>query len=310
MRFLLFGGNGQVGWQLRRSLAPLGEVVAPEAAGTGLCGDLRRPGDLAATVRAVRPDVVVNAAAYTAVDRAEDEPEAAFAVNATACEALAAASGEAGAWLLHYSSDYVYDGSGEEPWQEGDPTGPLGVYGRSKLAGDEAVAANPRHLVLRTSWVFDTWGQNFVKAILRGASTREELRVVDDQWGAPTRAALIADVTAHVLRHLRHADAPQRLAGIYHLAAAGATTWHACAGLVLAEGQRHGLPLRAGPDQVQPVSTADYGARAPRPRNSRLDTTRLRATFGLALPPWEDGVRQVVAELAGQRSFLPPLGPA
>ncbi len=300
MKILLFGSTGQVGWQLRRSLAPLGAVVALDRSGAGpLRGDLKDAAGVAATVAAVRPDVVVNAAAYTAVDKAEDEPEVAMAINATACEALARACADSGAWLGHYSSDYVYDGSGTQPWRESDAPAPLGAYGRSKLAGDQAIQRLlPRHAILRTSWVYDSWGQNFVKTILKAAATRDELRVVDDQWGAPTRAALIADVTAHVVRSIRSAQDAARLAGTYHLAAAGETHWHAYARLALQEAAARGIALRTTPDRVRPVPTAEYPTRARRPGNSRLDTTRLRETFGLTLPPWEDGVRAVVAELA------------
>ncbi|HYD77485.1 dTDP-4-dehydrorhamnose reductase [Ramlibacter sp.] len=303
MKILLFGARGQVGWQLQRSLSVLGEVVALDRRSAALCGDLSDIEGVAATVAAVAPDVVVNAAAYTAVDRAEDEPELAFAINAQACEAIARAAARCGAWVVHYSSDYVYDGSGERPWRESDPTGPLGAYGRSKLAGDEAVAReNPRHLVLRTSWVFDSWGRNFARSILEAAATRDELTIVADQWGAPTRAALIADVTAHVLRSLRQRGEDPSLAGVYHLAAAGFTTWHGYALLLLQEAQRVGLPLRATPDRVRPIPSRDYPVRAARPANSRLDTTRLRETFGLSLPPWQDGVRAVIAELAHHRA--------
>lgn len=302
MKILLFGANGQVGWQLQRSLAVLGEVVALDRASRPLCGDLREAAGLAATVAAVAPDVVVNAAAYTAVDKAEDEPELAFAVNAAACEALAQASARHGAWLVHYSSDYVYDGSGDKPWRESDPTGPLGVYGRSKLAGDEAIRrSHARHLIFRTSWVFDSWGQNFAKSILRAAASREELSVVADQWGAPTRAALIADVTAHALRTVLAAGTPDRFAGTYHLAAGGFTHWHEYAQVLLREAQSRGWPLRATADRVKAIPSSQYPVRARRPSNSRLDTAHLRETFGLALPPWQDGVRAVVAELAQQR---------
>jgi dTDP-4-dehydrorhamnose reductase len=302
MKILLFGSNGQVGWQLRRSLSVLGEVVALDRGSKPLCGDLRDPGGVAASVAGVAPDVVVNAAAYTAVDRAEDEPDLAFAVNAAAAEALASAAAKQGAWLVHYSSDYVYDGGGEQPWRETDSTGPLGVYGRSKLAGDEAVMrGTPRHLVLRTSWVFDSWGQNFAKSILKAAGARDELTVVADQWGAPTRAALIADVTAHALRVLSTASQPQRLAGVYHLASSGFINWHGYAQLLLQEAAARGWPLRAGADRVKPIASSEYPVRAKRPQNSRLNTTRLRETFGLSLPPWQDGVRAVVAELAQQR---------
>jgi dTDP-4-dehydrorhamnose reductase len=303
MKILLFGSNGQVGWQLRRSLSVLGDVVALDRGSQLLCGDLRNAEGVAASVASVAPDVVVNAAAYTAVDRAEDEPDLAFAVNAAAAEALASAAAKQGAWLVHYSSDYVYDGGGERPWRETDSTGPLGVYGRSKLAGDEAVVrGTPRHLVLRTSWVFDSWGQNFAKSILKAAGARDELTVVADQWGAPTRAALIADITAHALRVLSTASQPQRLAGVYHLASSGFTNWHGYAQLLLQEAAARGWPLRASADRVKPIASSEYPVRAKRPQNSRLDTTRLRETFGLSLPPWQDGVRAVVAELALQRT--------
>jgi dTDP-4-dehydrorhamnose reductase len=304
MKILLFGSSGQVGWQLRRSLAVLGEVVALDRRSPG--GDLGQPAQAAATVAEVRPDIVVNAAAYTAVDRAEDEPGIASAINGQACGALAEATRAIGGWLVHYSSDYVYPGTGERPWREDDTPQPLSAYGRSKLAGDLAIAAaNPRHLILRTSWVFDTWGQNFAKSILRAAATRDELTVVADQWGAPTRAALIADVTAHTLRAIRGAAQPESLAGVYHLAASGFTTWHAYATLLVQEATAQGLALRATPDRVRAIATSDYPAKAPRPANSRLDTTRLRTTFGLHLPPWQDGVRAVVAELAHHKATAP-----
>lgn len=299
MKILLFGSTGQVGWQLRRSLAVLGEVVALDRGSQSLCGDLGKPDGIAATVAAVKPDVVVNAAAYTAVDKAEDEQDLAWAINAHACDALARATAGAGAWLVHYSTDYVYDGSGTRPWRESDPTGPLGIYGASKLAGDQAIQQHtPRHIVLRTSWVFDSWGQNFARSMLKLAASRDALSVVADQWGAPTRAALIADVTSHVLRTVTAKPSAEALAGVYHLAAAGETTWHAYAQLVLAEGAAHGLALRVQASNVKAIPTSGYPTRARRPANSRLDTSKLRNTFGLRLPPWEDGVRAVVAELA------------
>lgn len=305
MKILLLGGNGQVGWQLRRSLAAVGTVIAPAPRRDG-GPDVADPDSLRATLRAAQPELIVNAAAYTAVDQAEDEPDAAYALNAGACDILAAEAQRSGAWVVHYSSDYVYDGSGDQPRDETAATGPLGVYGASKLAGDQALTAGcQRHLILRTSWVYDTWGANFLKTILRAAARRPALSVVDDQWGAPTRAALIADVTAHVVRRLRHDPAAGGLAGLYHLAAQGATTWHGYARLAVTHAQACGIPLQAGADQVQPVPSASYPTKAARPANSRLDTTRLRETFGIHLPPWEDGVRQVVTELAGTR-FLDP----
>lgn len=293
MKILLLGANGQVGWQLRRSLSVLGEVTALHRGSTPLCGDLAQPGSLAQAVRTVAPDVIVNAAAYTAVDRAETEREAAFAVNAAACEVLAAEAARLDAWLVHYSTDYVYDGTGERPWRESDPTAPINAYGRSKLAGEQAVVAHAHHLVLRTCWVFDTWGQNFLKSILRAAAQRDSLSVVCDQWGAPTRAALIADVTAHMVARLR----PQ-LAGIYHVAAAGETSWHGYAGLAVEHAVACGMQLRTQAGNISAIPSSQYPVAAARPANSRLDTSKLQSSFGLALPPWQDGVRAVVAELA------------
>lgn len=304
MKILLFGSTGQVGWQLRRSLAVLGEVVALDSASADLCGDLTKVDGVAKTVDAVKPGLVVNAAAYTAVDKAEDESDLAWAINARACEVLARASASVGAWLVHYSTDYVYDGSGTRPWRETDAPSPLSVYGASKLAGDQSIQQhNPRHIVLRTSWVFDSWGQNFARSMLKLATSRDALSVVADQWGAPTRAALIADVTAHVVRAVVHTSSSDALAGVYHLAAAGETTWHAYAQRVLAEAAAHGLAMRAQAADVKAIPSSDYPTRARRPANSRLDTRKLRDTFGLHLPPWEDGVRAVVAELA--RTPLP-----
>lgn len=294
-RLLLLGGHGQVGWQLRRTLPLLGELrVLDRAAG----GDLAHPDALRQAVRDARPDVIVNAAAFTAVDAAEDAPDLAFAINATACEVLAEAARHSGAWLVHYSSDYVYRGDGARPWLETDPCEPLGVYGRSKLAGDQAVAGWQRHLVLRTSWVFDTWGSNFLKTILKAARERESLRVVADQWGAPTRAATMADVTTLVLHQLLHDPQAEARAGTYHLAAAGETHWHAYACLALREAAALGMELRTTPERIEAVPAAVYGAKAPRPANSRLDTTLLRSRFGVSLPDWASGVRAVVAELA------------
>lgn len=303
MKILLFGASGQVGWQLQRSLATLGEVVALTSRSTGHCGDLTRPEEIVKTVRAVEASVVVNAAAYTAVDKAESEVGQAMAVNATACEALAQATRQLGAWLVHYSTDYVYNGRGEAPWRETDACEPLGVYGKSKLAGDLAVgAANHRHLILRTSWVFDSWGQNFLKSILKAAMNRDELTIVADQWGAPTRAASIADVTAIALRQIVGSDT-ERLAGVYHVAASGTTNWHEYACVAIEEARRLGLPVRVRPDRILRTTAAQYQAVAPRPTNSRLDTSKLRGTFGVRLPHWRDGVRAVVAELAHQSKF-------
>lgn len=296
MKILLFGRNGQVGWELQRSLAPLGELVALDRAGAdGLCGDLADAAGVARTVAQLRPDVVVNAAAYTAVDRAETEPGLAHAINAQAPGALAEAARGVGAALVHFSTDYVFDGSGTRPWREDDPTGPLGVYGRTKLEGERNIAAClPAHLILRTSWVHAARGGNFARTMLRLAREREELQVVEDQVGAPTGADLLADVTAHALRPLLQGVAPP---GVYHVAAAGETSWHGYARYVLGQARSAGAVLKAGPEQVSPIRSSAFPTPARRPHNSRLDTARFRAAFGLALPHWEQGVARMLQEI-------------
>ena len=296
MRILLLGKHGQVGWELQRALAPLGEVVALDRHGApalGLCGDLAQPEALAATVRRLAPAVIVNAAAYTAVDKAEAEPERAHAINADAVAALAQGAGEVGALLLHYSTDYVFDGSGTAPWREDDPTAPLSVYGRSKLAGEQAIRASGcRHLIFRTSWVHAARGGNFARTMLRLAAERERLSVIADQIGAPTGAELIADVSAHALRLT---GANPALAGTYHLAAAGETSWHGYARFVIDEARALGQTLKVG--EIVPIATLDYPTAATRPLNSRLDTHHLRAAFGLHLPDWRDGVARMLNEI-------------
>jgi dTDP-4-dehydrorhamnose reductase len=239
LKILLFGRNGQVGWELQRSLAPLGDVVALGSRQEGgLCGDFKDPEGVARTVWQVRPDVIVNAAAYTAVDKAEADADTAMQVNAGTPGAIAEAARALGAWIVHYSTDYVFDGSGSRPWREGDATGPLNIYGRTKLAGEQRIAAaNPRHLILRTSWVYGARGGNFARTMLRLAAEREQLKVIDDQVGAPTGADLLADVTAHAVRGLQGGAAH---AGIYHVAAAGETSWNGYARFVVAKAQQAG----------------------------------------------------------------------
>ena len=291
MKILLFGKNGQLGWELQRALAPLGDVVALGSADAA--GDLRDPAAIAATVRAVAPQWIVNAAAYTAVDRAEAEPALADLVNATAVGALAGAARAGDAWLLHYSSDYVFDGSGSAPWREDDAPAPLGAYGRSKLAGEELVRASGcRHFVFRTSWVFAARGGNFVRTMLRLARERDALKVVDDQIGAPTGAELLADVSAHAIR--RAGVAPP---GTYHVAAAGETSWFGVARHAIARARQRGAAIRVADEQIAPIPSAAYPQAARRPSNSRLDTAKLRAAFDLSLPPWQAGVDRVVDEL-------------
>ena len=296
MKILLLGKNGQVGWELQRALAPLGELTALDRQGDdGLCGDLTNLDGLAATVRAVQPQVIVNAAAYTAVDKAEGEPELAQRINAEAPAALAREAAALGALLVHYSTDYVFDGSGSAPWAEDAPTGPLGVYGATKLAGEQAIAQTGcPHLILRTSWVHAARGGNFARTMLRLGAERERLSVIDDQWGAPTGAELIADVSAHALAQLLRQ--PDKV-GIYHLAAAGETNWFSYAKYVFAQAQQAQPAIKLIVRDIAPITTADYPTAAQRPHNSRLDTRKLQAAFDLALPPWQDGVRRMLQEI-------------
>jgi dTDP-4-dehydrorhamnose reductase len=295
MNILLFGKGGQVGWELQRALAPLGQVVALDFDSTTLHADFSRPEGLAATVRAVRPGVIVNAAAHTAVDKAESEPDVARAINATAPGVLAREAAALGATLVHYSTDYVFDGSGRAARDEQAPTGPLGVYGRTKLEGEQAVQASGcRHLILRTSWVYAARGGNFAKTMLRLAAEREELRVIDDQVGAPTGAELLADCAALALRTLAQQPA---LSGLYHLAASGETSWHGYATHVIERARAAGRPVKVAPDRVLPIPTSAYPTPAARPLNSRLDCRRFTASFGLHLPPWQQGVDRMLEEL-------------
>ena len=301
MKILLLGRGGQVGWELQRSLSVLGEVVALDFDASqnpqGLCGDFTDLAGLERTVDVVQPDVIANAAAHTAVDKAESEPELARTINALAPAVLARAAIKTGAWLIHYSTDYVFDGSGSAPWKETDATGPLSVYGQTKLEGERAVAACPKHLILRTSWVYATRGGNFAKTMLRLAGERDALTVIKDQFGAPTSAELLADVTAHAIHSLQ---TKPELAGLYHCIAAGETTWHGYAQYVLEQAATLGLPLKATAEKVAPTATSSYPTPAKRPLNSRLDTTKLQAAFGLKLPHWQDGVKRMLIEIAGK----------
>ena len=295
MKVLLFGKNGQVGWELQRSLAPLGELVALGSSGhAGLCGDLSDLAGLAETVFKVKPDVIVNAAAYTAVDKAESEPEQARLINALAPGVLADEAQKLGAWFVHYSTDYVFDGSGGQFWQETDATGPLNVYGRTKLEGEQAVTRFAKHLIFRTSWVYAARGANFAKTMLRLAQEREQLKVIDDQIGAPTGAELIADVTALALRAVL--QKPEQ-AGIYHLAAGGEVSWFDYARFVIEQARQRGLPIKVAPEAIEPIPTRAYPLPAKRPHNSRLDTRKLKQSFDLALPDWRVGVTRVLGEV-------------
>jgi dTDP-4-dehydrorhamnose reductase len=295
MKILLFGKSGQVGWELQRALAPLGELVALDHRSADPHGDFEHPAALAHTVQALRPDVIVNAAAYTAVDRAEGEPERAALVNTEAPRVLAREAAAIGAWLVHYSTDYVFDGSGSTPRAEDAPTGPLSVYGRTKLEGEQHIRTSGcRHLILRSSWLYAARGGNFARTMLQLAAERDALAVVDDQHGAPTGADLLADVTAHALRA---ALANPSLAGSYHAVAAGETTWHRYAAFVIGWARAQGLPIRVAPGAVRAVPSSEFPSAARRPLNSRLDTGKLRAAFGLTLPPWEQGVLRMLREV-------------
>lgn len=294
MKLLLLGKGGQVGWELQRSLAPLGELVALDFDSTDFNADFSRPEQLADTVRKIRPDVIVNAAAHTAVDKAESEPEFARKLNATSPGVVAEAAQQIGALMVHYSTDYVFDGSGTTPWKEDDATGPLSVYGQTKLEGEQLVAQHcARHLIFRTSWVYAARGGNFAKTMLRLAKERDKLTVIDDQFGAPTGAELLADITAHAIRATLQDPAK---AGVYHAIAGGETTWHGYARFVLGLAQQAGVELKAGPDAVEAVPTSAFPTPAKRPHNSRLDTTKLQTAFGLRLPPWQDGVARMLRE--------------
>ena len=299
MKLLLLGRNGQVGWELQRSLAPLGELIALErqgdAGGQGLCGDLSRLDELARTVRALRPNVIVNAAAHTAVDKAESEPEQARLLNALAPQVLAREAAQTGALLVHYSTDYVFDGSGSDARTETEATVPLSVYGGSKLEGEQLIQASGcRHLIFRTSWVYAARGGNFAKTMLRLAQEREALSVIDDQWGAPTGADLIADVTAHAIRQLQRQPGDQ---GLYHLVAGGETTWHAYASHVIAKARELAPERPWKVQRIAAVPTSAFPTPAQRPHNSRLNTERLQQTFGLRLPHWQAGVDRMLQEI-------------
>ena len=303
-RLLVVGANGQVGRELRRSLATLGEVVGATRDGkldTGepcLSVDLSDPSALAALVADTAPSVVVNAAAYTAVDKAESDREQAFAVNGEAPGALARACAAAGIPFVHYSTDYVFDGQGARPYREDDPTAPLGVYGAGKLAGEDAVrASSARHFIFRTAWVYGAHGHNFLRTMLRVGAERDELRVVADQVGSPTPAALIADATATVLSQILSGG--EHPAGTWHLVASGETSWHGFAEAIFDEALAAGLLARV--PTVVPITTADYPTPARRPAYSRLDTSRFQRDFGIDLPDWRQGLAHVIGELAQAR---------
>lgn len=293
MNILLFGKTGQVGWELQRALAPLGHLTALDVYSEDYCGDFSNPQGVAETVRRIRPDVIVNAAAHTAVDKAESEADFAQLLNATSVEAIAKAAAEVGAWVVHYSTDYVFPGTGETPWSETDATAPLSVYGETKLAGEKALQLNcAKHLIFRTSWVYAGKGNNFAKTMLKMAKERTEMSVINDQYGAPTGAELLADCTAHAIRVALHKP---DVAGLYHLVASGTTTWYDYAAFVFDQARQAGIELAI--ERLNATPTSAYPTPARRPNNSRLNTEKFQQCFGLILPQWDVGVKRMLDEL-------------
>lgn len=295
MRILLFGKNGQVGWELQRSLLPLGNLIALGRNSSELCGDLTNLAGIAETIQKVTPDIIVNAAAYTQVDKAEEEPDLAHTINAEAPRVLAAEAKKLNAWYVHYSTDYVFDGHDHNPKNENDPTAPLNIYGQTKRDGEELIAASDcQHLIFRTSWVYGAYGNNFIRTMLRLGKERDSLKVVNDQIGTPTSAELLADVTAHSLRTaLQRPD----VSGLYHLTANGQTSWHAYARLIFDQSQKLGLKLKMPPDQLISIPSNEFPTQAIRPLNSCLNTQKLQKTFNLCLPAWETPVVRTLTEI-------------
>jgi len=298
MKILLLGKGGQVGWELQRSLAPLGELFAVDFDSQELCGDFTRPDAVAETVRKVAPQLIVNAAAHTAVDKAESEPDLVRTINATTPGVVAREAAKLGARLVHYSTDYVFDGSGDSPRDEQAVTAPLSVYGATKLEGEALIReARCAHFIFRTSWVYAARGGNFAKTMLRLARERERLTVIDDQIGAPTGADLLADVTAHAVRAAQ-AGAPGALDGTYNVVAGGETSWHGYATYVIDLARRLGEELKVS--EIAPVPTSAFPTPAKRPHNSRLSTQKLQAAFGLVPPHWQVGVERMLVEILGR----------
>lgn len=299
MKILLFGMDGQVGWELQRSLAPLGELVALDFHSKDFCGDFSNPEGIVDTIRAIAPDIIVNAAAHTAVDKAESEPDFARIINALAPALLAQEAKRIGAWLIHYSTDYVFDGSGDQPRLETDSSNPLSVYGKTKQEGEAAIQnADGKYLIFRTSWVYAARGGNFAKTMLKLAQERDVLSVINDQIGAPTGADLLADVTAHAIRTAFHRP---ELSGLYHLVASGETSWHGYASFVIDFARQAGVAVKVLPEAILPVPTSAFPLPAARPKNSRLDTSKLSTTFNLHLPQWQSGVSRMLSEIIDRK---------
>jgi dTDP-4-dehydrorhamnose reductase len=299
MKILLLGCNGQVGWELQRALSPLGKLIACDFdSAAALRADFTQPTSVGKLVDRVRPDVIVNSAAHTAVDKAESEPALARDINATTPGVIAYRARALGALLVHYSTDYVFDGSGDQPRDESAATGPLSIYGKTKLEGERLIQASGcRHLIFRTSWVYATRGHNFLKTMLRLAAERDALSVISDQIGAPTGADLLADVTAQAIMQL---SAGRGESGLFHCVASGQTSWFDYARYVIEWGRQQGLPIKVAPEAIRPVPTESYPTPAQRPRNSRLSTEKLQRAFSLTLPPWQQGVERMLRETYGK----------
>ena len=294
MKILLFGKNGQVGWELQRSLAVLGDLISLSTNSTNYCGDFTNLQGLKETIQKIKPDVIVNAAAYTAVDKAESEGDLAKAINTDAVQILAEEAKSLDALLIHYSTDYVFNGEGLKPWKETDNTNPINHYGKTKLAGEVAIQASGcKHLIFRTSWVYAARGNNFAKTMLRLAKERDSLSVIDDQFGAPTGAELLADITAYTLRAT---SLNPKLCGLYHLVASGETTWYGFATFVIDYAKKEEQNIKVAPSAIVPVETSAFPTPAKRPHNSRMDTNKLQTTFDLKLPEWQVGVERMLTE--------------
>jgi dTDP-4-dehydrorhamnose reductase len=297
MKILILGKNGQVGWELQRALAPLAEVIALDRHGlNGYSGDMSQPQAIRETILAIKPDVVVNASAYTAVDLAESESELADLINHQTVQEIAAVCQAERILFVHYSTDYVFSGQGDQPFDEADPVAPLNVYGKTKALGEQAIIESGcAYLILRTSWVYAAKGKNFLKTMLNLAQQREELSIIDDQIGAPTSAELIADITAHIIPQ---ALVNRQKSGIYHLVASGETSWFGYANYIFQQARTLGQVLKV--EKVNPIPTSAYPTPATRPHNSRMYNAKLQNTFGLVLPQWQDGVKRTLAELLSQ----------
>lgn len=295
MNILLFGKNGQLGWELQRSLAPLGQVIALDSRSENWCGNLKNLEGIKQTIRTIVPDIIVNAAAYTAVDQAETDNHNAHLLNTLAPGLIAEQAKQCGAWFIHYSTDYVFDGHGKDPWTETDLANPLNIYGKTKLEGENLIRSSGcQHLIFRTSWVYAARGKNFAKTILKLAKERETLKVINDQIGAPTGAELIADVTA--LAICKSQNHPE-LSGLYHLVALGESSWYDYARFILDYATQAGSPLKLSANQVQAIPSAEFPSAAARPQNSRLNTQRLQRAFDLHLPEWQQGVTRMLTEI-------------